>query len=124
MEITKPNDILVATLNSPAATSYDLMTNNILGKNTSLYTKDEYKESKYIQDAFKKEDGKFDDLAFDNAYNLAKQKYDEITNDEYMKNLEGIQYSPFDITRPKDAKTYNVGTIYSEDINPLKQLKG
>ena len=31
MEIKKPNDILVATLNNPQATTYDLMTLNLNG---------------------------------------------------------------------------------------------
>ncbi len=124
MEINKPNDILVATLNSPNATAYDLMSNNILGNNTSFYSKDEYKKSKYVQDAFKKEDGKFDDVAFEGAYKVAQDKYTQLTNDQYLKGLDKMVYSPFDITRPKDAKTFNVGTIYSRDINPFKELKG
>lgn len=124
MEITKPNDILVATLNSPSATAYDLMANNILGENTSLKSRDEYKSTDYIQKAFKKEDGKFDDIAFNSAYDLAQSKYAQLTNDQYIKNLDKLVYSPFDITRPKDAKTFNVGTIYSKEINPFKELKG
>lgn len=124
MEITKPNDILVATLNSPNATAYDLMSNNILGGNTSFFSKDKYKESKYIQDQFKKEDGEFDDLAFNNAYDMAKDKFVQLTNEQYIKGLDKMTYSPFDITRPKEAQVFNVGTIYSKDINPFKELQG
>ncbi|MGV8961985.1 MAG: hypothetical protein ACOH2V_01210 [Candidatus Saccharimonadaceae bacterium] len=124
MEITKPNDILVATLNSPNATAYDLMASNILGDNTSLKTRDEYKGSKYIQETFKKEDGKFDDTAFNSAYDLAQSKFVQLTNDQYLKDLGKMEYSPFDITRPKEAKTFSVGTIYSKEINPFKELKG
>jgi len=124
MEITKPNDILVATLNNPNATDYDLIANNIVGDNTSLYSKDEYKKTKYVQNAFKTENGKFDDVAFNNAYNLAKERYLQVTNDQYIKGLDDMKYSPFDITRPKNAKTFSVGTIYSKEVNPFKELKG
>ena len=68
MEITKPNDIFVASLNNPSATTYDLMTLNITPDNTSLYSKDDYKQSKLVQDTFKTPDGKFDDLGFDEAF--------------------------------------------------------
>lgn len=124
MEITKPNDILVATLNNPEATSYDLLSNNINGENTSLKPRNEYKESPYVQDFFKKEDGSFDEVSFNKMYDLAQGKYAQLTNDEYIKSLDEMVYSPFDITRPKEAKTFNVGTIYSKDFNPFKELRG
>jgi hypothetical protein len=124
MEINKPNDILVATLNSPNATAYDLMANNVLGNNTSFFSKDEYKKSQYVQEAFKTEDGKFDDMAFNSAYALAQDKFTQLTDAQYLKGLDKMVYSPFDITRPKDAQTFTVGSIYNKDINPFKELKG
>ena len=124
MEINKANDMMVAVLDNPTATTYDLLSSDINGGNTSLFTKDEYKSSKFIQDKFKDSTGKFDDLAFNDAYSLASNKFAEMTDDQYLKGLDQIQYSPFDITRPKDAKTYKVDVEYSKDINPFKSLKG
>ena len=124
MEIKKPNDILVATVNNPELTPYDLLSNNINGENTSLLSKEEYKGSKYVQDAFKKEDGKFDDIAFDQVYKLAQNNFYQMTNDEYLKGLDEIEYSPFDITRPKFAKTIKVGATLEKEYNPFKEYRG
>lgn len=123
MNKNKPNDILVATINNPSVTAYDLLSNNILGDNTSLRTKEEYKDTKFIKNAFTR-DGKFDEVAFDNMYKLASDKYSELTNEQYIESLDELQYNPFDITRPKDAKTYSVGSFYSKEINPFKISKG
>lgn len=128
MEIKKPNDIFVSIIDNPQATTYDLMSNGFNGENTSLYSKDEYKQSKFIQETFKTEDGKFDDQRFNQAYELAQQKYVSVTDKEYVdkftKELDQMEYSPFDITRPKFAKTFNVSATFQQDSNPFKQLKG
>ena len=124
MNISKPNDILVATLNNPSLTSYDLISNNINGENTSFFTKDDYKQSDFVKSKFTKEDGEFDDLAFDNAYKVAQQKYLELTDEQYLKDLDKIAYSPFDITRPEFAKTFSVSSTSELDNNPFKVLKG
>jgi hypothetical protein len=124
MEIVKPNDILIATLNNPALTPYDLLSNNINGDNTSFFSKDEYKQSDYVQKAFKTEKGTFDDEAFNKAYNLAQNNFYQLTNEEYLKNLDTIEYSPFDLTRPKFAKTFNVSATLEKEYNPFKERKG
>ena len=120
MEIRKPNDIFVATINNPQATTYDLMTLDLNPANTDLLSKDEYKESKYVKDMFTGEDGKFDDIAFNNAYTAAAYHFQEMTDDKYLQSLSEVQYSPFDITRPKDAKTFNVNVEFAKDFNPFK----
>lgn len=121
MEITKANDIFVATLNNPNATTYDLMTLDLTPENTGLLTKDEYKQSKYVKDTFTSPEGKFDDLAFDNAFLTAANHYKEMTDDNYIKSLSEVQYSPFDVTRPKFGKTFNVNVEFSKDYNPFKE---
>jgi len=124
MNISKPNDILVATLNNPSVTPYDLLSSNINGENTSFFTKDEYKQSEFIKNKFVKEDGSFDDMAFDTAFKTAQQKYLELTDEQYLKDLDKIAYSPFDITRPAFAKTFSVSSTLELDNNPFKVLKG
>lgn len=122
MEITKPNDIFVATLNNPNATTYDFMSAQLNPTNTSLFLKEEYKDSDFVKNKFKTEDGKFDDVAFDNFYAKAKNHYEEMTNEDYIRSLDQVQYSPFDVTRPKDAKVFKVDVEFSKDINPLREL--
>jgi hypothetical protein len=124
MNITKPNDIFVAILDNPNVTPFDLISNNIVGDNTSLYPKEDYKESEFIKDKFTKSDGEFDEESFNRMYQLATDKYVQLTNEEYINNLDNIEYSPFDITRPKNAKTYSVGSIYTTEVNPFQTLKG
>jgi hypothetical protein len=124
MEIKKPNDILIATLSNPQLTPYDLLSNDINGSNTSLFSKDEYKQSEYVQKAFEGEDGKFDEVSFDKAYNLAKNNFYLLTNQEYLKSLDQIEYSPFDVTRPKFAQTRNVSASFEKEHNPFLERKG
>jgi hypothetical protein len=120
MEITKPNDILVASINNPGATTYDLMSMNLNPDNTSLYKKDQYEQSKFIQDNFKDDSGKFDQEAFNEFYKGVEYSYYQMTNEAYLDGLKDIQYSPFDIARPRDSKTYKVEVEYSKDYNPFK----
>lgn len=124
MEIKKPNDILVATIGNPRATTYDLKTLNLTPDNTSLYSKEDYKQSDYIKEAFKNKEGKFDDVAFDNFYNKAAQHYMQLTNEDYIKEMEKAEYSPFDETRPTDSKVYNVDLAYTKEINPFQRVYG
>ena len=124
MEIKKPNDILIATLSNPGATPYDLLSSNITGENTSLLSKDDYKKSNYIQEAFKDENGKFNDSAFNHAYDLAQNNFYNLTNQEYLENLNKVEYSPFDITRPKLSKTFDVSAKMVKEDNPFEVRKG
>ena len=124
MEIKKPNDILVATLSNPELTSYDLLSHNITGENTSLLSKEEYKNSTFVQDKFKDNDGNFDNVAFEEVYNLAQSKYQGLTDKEYLSELDKMEYSPFDITRPKFAKTFNVSAQIEKEYNPFEVRKG
>lgn len=122
MEINKPKDMLVAVLDNPGATTYDFMSADFNPENTSLFLKEDYKGSKYIQDKFKDNKGNFDDLAFDNFYKSALTHYSQMSNQEYIEGLNTIEYSPFDVTRPDDAKLFNVSVEYAKDYNPFKQL--
>jgi len=123
MEIQKPNDILVAVINNPNSSTYDLMSTGLNPDNTSFFkNKDEYKNSNFIKEAFKDESGKFDDIAFDNFYNLAANHYNNMSQEVYLKSLDEVEYSPFDITRPKEAKTFKVSVDFQKEINPFKQV--
>ena len=124
MDITKPNDIFVATLNNPSATTSDLMTLNLNPENTGLLPKDSYKKSKYVSDRFTTEDGKFDEASFDNFYKQAATHYVQMSDERFLKDLETVEYSPFDLTRPKDSKTFGVEVEYKKEFNPYKRWYG
>lgn len=122
MEITKPNDIFVATFNNPKATTYDLMSMGVTPENTSLFKKEEYEKSPFVQDRFKTESGEFDSVSFNEFYKLAQINYQTLTDEDYLEKLDTIMYSPFDVTRPKEAKTFNINVTFEKDYNPYKDL--
>lgn len=121
MEIKKANDILVATINNPNASTYDLMTLDLTPDNTQLLRPEDYKQSKLIQDNFSTIDGKFDEIKFNQAYNIAANHYKEMSDEDYINKLNTVEYSPFDVTRPFDATTFRTDVEFSKDFNPFKQ---
>jgi hypothetical protein len=122
MEITKPNDIFVASLNNPESTTYDLMSADLTPDNTSFYKKEDYLQSKFVQDKFKTPDGQFDSSGFDLAFNKAASHYKEMTDENFLDNLGKAVYSPFDITRPLESKTFTPEVEFKLDFNPFKYL--
>lgn len=118
----KPNDMLLATLANPNAKVYDFLNNDVNPLNTQLLDKDYYKSKAVIKDQFTTADGKFDELAFNNFYNLALSNFNQIANEEAIKELDKVEYDPFNVMRPKDAKVYNVDVKFGTDYNPFKQL--
>ena len=69
MEV-KPNDMFLATINNPNAKTYDFINNNVTSENTQILSKDDYRHKDTIQAQFTNEEGKFDDVMFDNFYNV------------------------------------------------------
>jgi hypothetical protein len=121
MKISKPKDMLVAVMDNPGATTEDFTVSDFNPENTSLYSKDDYKASKYIQDKFKDKNGNFDDLTFDKYYELAEAHFNQMSNVDYINSLDEIDYSPFDVTKPDDGKVFNVSIEFDKDYNPFKQ---
>ena len=121
MEIKKANDILVATINNPNASTYDLMTLDLTPDNTQLLKPEDYKQSKLIQDNFSTIDGKFDEIKFNQVYNIAANHYKEMSDEDYINKLNTVEYSPFDVTRPFDATTFRTDVEFSKDFNPFNQ---
>ena len=67
--ITKPNDMFAAVMQLPDANVYDLVKSNVFPDNTQLLDKDFYKTSKVVQDTFKDNQGKFNEILFVTKYN-------------------------------------------------------
>ena len=112
-EIKKPNDIFVATLLNPNISNLDLIQADINPENTGFLSMDDYKESKFVQESFTK-DGKFDNIAFEQAYITAAKKYEDFTNEDFYKNLESTIY-----------KSINGGNLLDEPLlNAMNALFG
>ena len=124
-EIKYKNDIFVATLSNPNADILELLQSDINSGNTGLLTPDEYKNSKLIKDTFTDDKGIFNQIAFDNAYLLAANKYKDLTDDDVYKKVEKeLEYSPDSRFKPIDAKTFEVNPNLSVIKNPTEQLSG
>lgn len=117
-EITKPNDIFAAVLQAPDLNVFDLAKSNMSLENTQLQSKDFYKTNDVVKQAFTKEDGNFDELAFNNAYNKAAQTYSELGNDEQL--VQALEWDPQDFTAPLEGKHFDVRPTITKDVNPFK----
>jgi hypothetical protein len=121
MEV-KPNDMFLATINNPNAKTYDFINNNVTSENTQILSKDDYKHKDTIKAKFTNEEGKFDDVMFDNFYNVALYNYNQLSNEKAIADLDVVEYDPFDSTRPKGAKLRAVEISFSQDNNPHMNL--
>ncbi len=124
-EISKPNDILLATLQKPDASYLDLLKNNIVSDNTQFLSRDEYKSTPLIQQKFTK-DGIFDEEAFNKLYDLAEAKFTNLDENQNLDNLlKEVEYSQTSFFRPLDAKVTDSSYRYEViKDNPLQQAIG
>ncbi|WP_353330266.1 hypothetical protein [Bacteroides sedimenti] len=112
---TKPNDIMVAVINNPNATAYDFASQLSLNKsNTSLFSYDFYKTRDLIKKRFTV-NRVFNINEYTKFYNRASSVYSKLPNDASDFNNkfpDEVIYSPFDVTRPKGSKTFDVDVEY------------
>ena len=116
------NDMFLATITNPQATTYDFLNNNVNPNNTQLLDIEEYKLNDYIKSQFTTADGVFDEESFNKAYKKAMFNFNQISSEEAIKDLDNVKYNPFDTSRPKEAKVWDLDIKFSSDINPYRQL--
>lgn len=117
-EIKKPNDMFAAIMQTPDLTLFDLVKSNIMPENTQLLGKDFYKNNDVVKDIFKDNDGNFNEIAFDNAYNKAAETYSQLGNDQQL--VKALEWDPEDFTAPLTGKHFDIRPIVTKDINPFK----
>ena len=118
-KITKPNDIFVATLQAPDATTLDLIQNNINASNTSLLTPEEYKKTPMVKKAFTDKNGVFNEEVFNNAYYQAYEKYASLSDEKvYEDVIKDLEYSSTDRFKPISAKVKDNSVVYTKLRNP------
>lgn len=76
----KPFDFLLLDMSNPEALASDYSDQGISGQNAQLLSPEEYKQSQTIQKAFTTEDGKFDEITFQEVYKNALTKYNQMVN--------------------------------------------
>lgn len=118
-EVKKPNDIFVATLKAPQASVLDLYQNSLTPDNTSFLSPEEYKNTPLVQKIFTKDDV-FDEQSFTQAYLLAAQKYQDLTNKKAVDELEKqLEYSSASRYKPLGANIKSNDSKYENLVNPL-----
>ena len=116
------NDMFLATVSNPQATTYDFLNNNVNPSNTQLLDIEEYKLNDNIKSQFTTADGAFDEDSFNKAYKMAMFNFNQISSEEAIKDLDSVKYNPFDTSRPKEAEVWDLDIKFSSDINPYRQL--
>lgn len=118
--IKKPNDLFAAVLQLPDVNLFDLAKSDISTDNTQLLSKDYYKNNSNVKKLFEDERGKFNEVAFDNAYNRAALLYNDLGNDEQLVKM--LEWDPYDFTAPIGGKEFDIRPTITRDINPYKNL--
>lgn len=104
MEELKKNDFLATLVKNPDITIADLKANDITPSNTSLLSKEEYKNMPAVIEAFKDDEGKFDEKKFNTVYDNARIFYSNYANDELFENvMQNLTYGQDEWFAPQDA---------------------
>ena len=125
MAINKTNDWLIASLVSPDATLGDFRQEGLTSDNTELKDKATYLANEKIKNNFKDENGKFNQKAFDDFYDMASITYNKFANDDFDENsLKEGYFFKEDIFRPKGAKVITQESVIKRVANPFKSMTG
>lgn len=114
----KQNDWLVANINNPTYDSQDFRyISGLTLDNTQMLSKEDYLKSDFIRnnEAFKDQNGSFDEKIFQDIYEQAAQKFSDFSADDEVDNY---QYSMWDVLRPDDAEVKNPNFTLSKEKNP------
>lgn len=121
----KKNDFLATLVKNPDLTLTDLKTAGITPDNTALLSKEEYKGIAGVQEAFKGDDGKFDEKKFNTFYDNARILYSNYANDEFLENLPSkLTYSEDEWYAPKDAIYRQSSPVIVKNQRPIDYDQG
>lgn len=100
----KENDLLLTMLKNPEFTFEEMQVAGLNIDNTSLNSREAYKERQDIQDYFKKGD-EFDEEKYNKYYDLASYGYNLMANTSYEQALEKtLKYDKDNIYVGRDKK--------------------
>lgn len=124
-DIRKPNDIFVSAIINPTANVSTLIFNGLNTENTGLLAPDVYKNSQFVQEAFKMGDGGFNEKLFEDTYRYASEMYDQMAAVKSAKELgKYAKYNPRDIYAPIDAQKVKPTYSIQQIENPLRTSRG
>lgn len=119
------NDWLALQLYNPDITFDDLSKLDVNAENTILKSREDYVNMPQIQEAFRKQDGSFDQDKFDKYYDSALRTYNTFISEEFDKQVyDDYIYSPYDTT-PYSEDQLNVPQVAVKHVpNPFQKTNG
>lgn len=125
MNELKKNDFFATLVKNPDVTLKDLQDNNITADNSALLSADEYKKLDQVQEAFKGDDGKFDEKKFNNAYKNAKTLYTNYAQDTWIADVaKNMTYGTDEWFAPSDANFRQQNPVILIDTKPSDVSQG
>ena len=123
--IKKENDLMLNVVANPEFSLSDFKAVGLNVDNTSLQSADYYKNNPWIQEKFKKDDGRFDDKKFNEFYKSAQIGYAQMADKQkFEESQRDFKYAASNIFATSDQKNYN--DLYKPIImpNPTMQTQG
>ena len=123
----KENDWVLNLLNNQEFSVSDFKDVGLNADNTSLLSEDVYKQSKQIQDIFKKDDGTFDNETFHKFYENAELMYNAMSNDTMMEsfNEQAAIYGKDNLFASDEQKrSFDETVTYNRVPNPDRTTTG
>ena len=118
----KENDLLLTMLENPNFTFQEMQVAGLNTNNTSLNTREAYKEKQIIQDAFKTAAGDFNEDEYNKWYDIAVQGYNIMANTSYEQAvLSSLEHDKDNIYVAPETKKKDLGFTYTKVSNPFRQ---
>lgn len=120
----KQNDWFAINLMNDNVDTLDLMAQGITADNTSMGSRESYKQLKDVQDKFKTASGKFDEDAFNKMYDSCLLTYNSLANNEFEKSfLKSVEQHPNYWLDP-DAPVLNTNATVTLSDDPYHRGMG
>ena len=121
----KKHDWLATIFFSPDKSIQDLADFGITTDNSTLYSRDYYKNIPEIKEAFQTDSGKFDEYKFNSFYNDALYLYNVAEENKIEGSiLNTFEYDPLDYFAPLNSKTRDVSASLNWSPNPERRSTG
>lgn len=122
----KENDLMLNVVANPTFSLADFNSVGLTTENTSLQSPSYYKNNPYIQKQFTKDNGQFDNKAFNEAYRTAQLAYTTMASDKAQEATKRqFKYAITNLSAPVEQKQ-TLRDVYKVNVvsNPTKQSKG
>lgn len=126
--MAKENDLFLNQMENLQFNAFDFSRVGLNADNTSLESKDTYKNLDYIKNnPLFQTNGAFDETKFDSVYDLALLNYNQMANNEVGDQIGQQHHASFyrnDIYAPLSQRRKGYDTQIERTPNPLKSYKG